>query len=405
LTKHTLYITFDGLTDPLGQSQILPYLQGLSANGYHISVLSCEKKERINKESQNIHAALQHTNITWNYIIYDEVGSFLSRLQYIRKIYSLAKKAHVQKNFKVVHCRSYLSALIGLRLKRKYKIPFLFDMRGFWADERIDGNIWNVRKILHRAFYKFFKKKEKQFLSESDAIVSLTHAAVKELEKNNQQAGIANKITVIPCCVNTSLFDPAQVTTKNIFKNISPADHLLIYTGSVGTWYYTKEMIDCVLEWRKILPAIKLLVVTKDIKELENILQQYSPAERSPIVYASASYQEMPSLLSLAKASIFFIKPAYSKIASSPTKMAECWAMGLPIITNNGIGDNDMYFNDLGGGILVNAFSKEAYIAAGKKYLALNPDPQHYRRLALAHFNTLRAVELYTLIYNSLVNR
>lgn len=36
-----LFITYDGLTDPLGQSQILPYILGLRQRGYEFHVLSC----------------------------------------------------------------------------------------------------------------------------------------------------------------------------------------------------------------------------------------------------------------------------------------------------------------------------------------------------------------------------
>ena len=39
------------MTDPLGQSQVLPYLIGLTKEGYQFTILSFEKKERfINKK-------------------------------------------------------------------------------------------------------------------------------------------------------------------------------------------------------------------------------------------------------------------------------------------------------------------------------------------------------------------
>ena len=40
-----LYITYDGLTDPLGGSQIIPYLKGISSHQKNIVVLSFEKSE------------------------------------------------------------------------------------------------------------------------------------------------------------------------------------------------------------------------------------------------------------------------------------------------------------------------------------------------------------------------
>ena len=37
------------MTDPLGQSQVIPYLQGLSKKGYQFYLLSCEKPEAFEK--------------------------------------------------------------------------------------------------------------------------------------------------------------------------------------------------------------------------------------------------------------------------------------------------------------------------------------------------------------------
>lgn len=399
--KNTLYITFDGLTDPLGQSQILPYLCGVAKHGYQITIISCEKKNRIEKEEPRIKNLIKDYPITWKYILYDEDGGSLSRFNYIRQIKKLAFSLHEEKSFSLVHCRSYLASLIGLQLKVKKHVPFLFDMRGLWADERIDGGIWKKNNILQELFYKYFKRKEKQFFQRADAVVSLTHAGVIELSRLYGKELIVSKTTVIPCCTNTNLFKPE---TQNVnIDGLSPDEEVLVYSGSIGTWYYTKEMIDCVLLWQKKLPKLKLLILTKDDEALKMILKNYSEQEQQVILYTSASYAEMPRYLSLAKAAIFFIKPAYSKIASSPTKMAECWAMNLPIITNSGIGDNDLYFNKHRGGVLIDKFTEDDYQNALIRYLKLKEQKIDYRAIALNYFDTQMAVEKYTEIYNSLV--
>jgi len=403
LHKNTLYITFDGLSDPLGQSQILPYLCDIAANGFHIHILSCEKKERLEAEKPAILALIKTLPITWDYIFYDEDGSFLSRLGYIRRIKALAARIHLEKKIALVHCRSYLASLIGLSLKLKYNIPFIFDMRGFWADERIDGGIWKKYKPLDYFFYRYFKKKEKQFILESDAIVSLTEAAVKELGNFYPPELLAKKTTVIPCCTDTHLFNKETLETVPELPLITPEDHLLIYTGSIGTWYYTREMIDCVYAWRRLIPSVKLLILTKDEAEVNRLLKTFHLDQRSYVIVESSSHKEVAGYLSRAKAAIFFIKPSYSKIASSPTKMAECWSMDLPIITNAGIGDNDLYFNTHHGGILVNDFNESCYVECCRQYLALSGTPGHYRDIALRHFDTRMAREKYTAIYNSLI--
>ena len=48
--KKVLFIAYDGLTDPLGQSQIIPYLAGLSKANYQFTILSVEKKQRLSKK-------------------------------------------------------------------------------------------------------------------------------------------------------------------------------------------------------------------------------------------------------------------------------------------------------------------------------------------------------------------
>lgn len=403
MNKNTLYITFDGLSDPLGQSQILPYLCGIAANGFQIHILSCEKKDRLEKEKSAIMAVIGKLPITWDYLFYDEQGGILSRLGYIFKIRKLALSYHKKKRIGLVHCRSYLASLIGLSLKLKHKVPFIFDMRGFWADERIDGGIWKKENFIQNFFYTYFKKKEKQFILQSDAIVSLTHAAVTELSKHHADSKFLGKTTVIPCCTDTALFSKEKAG-QLVLPGLSPEDHLLIYTGSIGTWYYTKEMIDCILTWKEFIPEIKLLILTKDTGELNKILSAYSEEERSYFLSASASRKEVASYLAIAKASIFFIKPSYSKIASSPTKMAECWAMDLPIISNTGIGDNDLFFNNNKGGILINHFTTEDYFSACRNYMTLPPQNGEYRKIALENFDTKMAIEKYTAIYKSLTS-
>jgi len=42
---NTIFISLDGMTDPLGQSQVLPYLGGLSKLGYNFWIISLEKEE------------------------------------------------------------------------------------------------------------------------------------------------------------------------------------------------------------------------------------------------------------------------------------------------------------------------------------------------------------------------
>ena len=43
--KSVLYLSYDGMTDPLGQSQVIPYLSHISEN-FKITIISFEKKKK-----------------------------------------------------------------------------------------------------------------------------------------------------------------------------------------------------------------------------------------------------------------------------------------------------------------------------------------------------------------------
>ena len=81
--------------------------------------------------------------------------------------------------FDIVHCRSYVAAIAGVILKKRRGAKFIFDMRGFWADERVDGGIWKAGGLLYRGA----KKVERWLLSNADYVVSLTQAGVDEIEE------------------------------------------------------------------------------------------------------------------------------------------------------------------------------------------------------------------------------
>ena len=54
--------------------------------------------------------------------------------------------------------------------------------------------------------------------------------------------------------------------------------------------------------------------------------------------------KNIPKILSIADLSISLIRPTFAKIASTPTKVSESLAMGIPVILNANIGDYDEIF-------------------------------------------------------------
>ena len=403
-----LFVSIDGMTDPLGSAQVLPYLINLSKKGFNIGIVSCEKKENFEPQHQQIKSLIDNANITWNYCFYKSGKPFFSQWQNYNALKKIAFSELKKQPNTILHCRSYLSALIGLHAKKKNGTRFIFDMRGFWADERIEGNIWKKSNPIEAYLYSYFKKKETQLLQHADAIVSLTEKAKVIILNWKINNVVAKKITVIPCCADLQHFSTANLNIEKlqVLKNNLPQlqnKFVLSYIGSLGTWYMAKEMLDFFKCLDAKTPAI-FLIITKDDKEIIFELAQKIGIPKEKLVIVSAHRSEMPYYITLSMASLFFIKPTFSKSASSPTKLGELLSMGVPVVTNAGIGDVDAVILKSHCGVLISAFSDAHYQNATTDLLT-NIDTYKNNTIDTAnrYFSLQHGVEKYAEIYDSLL--
>jgi len=399
IKTNILYLTYDGLTDPLGQSQILPYLEGLSKEGYSFTIISFEKKKAFRQRRALIEDIVKRNNIEWHPLPYHKFPPVLSTLYDIFRLYKKSTALHRQKTFIIVHCRSYITSLIGLRMLKKYKIRFIFDMRGFWADERVDGGLWNLKNPVYRIIYNFFKRAEQQFLNEADHIVALTQNARNEIIS----WGILTPVSVIPCCVDLSLFNPDRISEEQKVKlrnalGISEKQIVLLYLGSLGTWYMVNEMLSFFSILKEREPDAKFLILSPDTWDFQK--QPFS----KDIILKQAERKDVPAYISLAYASVFFIKPAFSKKASSATKMAELMAMHIPVITNTGWGDAEHIINEANAGVLVYSLDMKNYQKAVDSLIS-GPRQSYADAFVIKEqFSLTKGVELYKALYQDVTD-
>ncbi len=422
---NVLYLSYDGLTDPLGQSQILPYIEGLSKEGYVFTLISFEKPERFKLLRRKIQARCHASNIDWHPLEYTKNPPVFSTLSDIKEMKKKAIALHADKLFAIIHCRSYLTSLVALSMKRKYKTPFIFDMRGFWADERVDGKIWNLKSPLYRFIFRYFKIRERTFLEKADAVVSLTHAGKSEMENwlnDNPLFGgsedyynydkviaLQKKTRVIPCASDTGHFDYHRISANK--KNWLGAVHgintdleYLGYVGSLGTWYMGAEMLGLYAHLLKSRPQLRFLFLSHD--NLDDIRAQAEQMgiPQSYIVQVAAERREVPALMSLMTASVFFILPAYSKKASSPTKQGELMAMGIPIICNDYVGDTGDIIRRYKAGHVVRGFDEKDYQEVAENWdtlCAIKPDT--IRHGAIDYFSLDKGIASYQSIYEGIL--
>ena len=356
-----LYITYDGLLDPLGQSQILPYLINIALNQNGLCILSFEKKERFLSDNNKLKEKLAAYSIIWIPLIFTKRFYFLGKVWDLFRMYFFAILISYLYEPKIVHARGHISAQVSLLLKNIFGLKYIFDFRGLWVDERVDKGGWNLNNYIHRLQYKIFKNNERKILKNADHIVVLTNAVVKEVINIGSQ--FAKNITVIPCCADFEHFILANYITRNASRkklNIPEDSTILGYLGSVGSMYLISKFFKLVQLAINNNDNIYVLALTQDKDLFINEMNNYLPVKyHSIFTIISANRDEVAELLPAIDILVAFTKPSYAKISMSPTKMAESFACGIPIISNYGVGDVETITNDLDGGIIIDVDSEE----------------------------------------------
>lgn len=408
--KRVLYLSYDGMTDPLGQSQVLPYLVGLSKQGYQFTLISFEKEERIERGKGGIEKICRESNIDWCPLLYTKTPPVLSTLKDLRALKRKITSLQSMARFDLVHCRSYITALAGEWMKKKWGTKFVFDMRGFWADERVDGKIWNLKNPLFKMVFNFFKKKEKDFLSHADHIISLTHNAKQVIHSWEEVHNQPVPIQVIPCCVDLTLFDPDTIQSSSIDRlkkelAIPTGAEIIAYIGSIGTWYMLPEMLDFFKQWLSKKPESVFLFVTNDNADHISAAASKAGIAAASIRIKPAARNEVPVFIAACDYSLFFIKPVFSKRASSPTKQGEIMAMGKPVICNSNVGDTDYVVKEYHSGVLVNDFSNTEYEKAIDEVTMKNYfNAVAIREGARQFFSLEEGVRRYAEVYRTVLN-
>ncbi len=394
-----LYLSYDGMTDPLGQSQVIPYLEGLAAAGHKIHLVSAEKSQAHARLKETIEERLAASGIVWHTISYRKSPPILSSLMDMREIGKLVRKIDREHDVEILHARSLFMAVLASRIKRKSQ-KIIFDMRGFWADERVDGGMWSLKNPLYQFIYRYLKKQELKLAGECEAVTVLTHAAKKEMRTWDIPASAAEAIAVIPTCADLDKFSPAKPDADRPFT--------FGYVGSLGTWYLFDETLQFFNRLAAHRPEARLLVVNRLEHDMIRQAAKKAGIDESRLEIVSANHDEVPALVSRMDAAGAIIRPTFSKIASAPTKLAEYLGCGVPCVGNTGVGDMEQILEGAQVGVALNDFSPDDMEQSAMRLLALVDDPNTASRcVSTAHelFSLKAGVRDYCAIYERLSDK
>lgn len=395
MRSRVLYISYTGLLQPLGQSQVLQYLLSL-ARDHDISLITYERPEDLRDKGQiaDLQRQCDEAGLRWTRLRYHKSPSIPASLYDIAVGVIVTMWIAAIRRIGIVHTRSYVPGVIGLLHSKLAGRKFIFDMRGFWPDERVDGGIWPAGSPQ----YRVTKTLEKQLLLGADVVVSLTRMGVEEMKQFDYLKDRPVRYEVIPTCTNMEVFRPAPPAS-------TAGGFTLGYVGSAGVWYMFPETAACVRTLFDMRPDARLLVINRTEHDYIRTTLEAAGVDMSRVEMRAARYDEVAGQIARMDAAIFFIKPVFSKRASCPTKLGELLACGRPVLTNRGVGDVDAYLAQGRAGASIAAFNDAAYAQALTELLALVEDPDVAGRclqLARDEFSLESGVRRYDAIYRSL---
>jgi glycosyltransferase involved in cell wall biosynthesis len=379
----SLYVCYFGLREPLVQTQVLPYLRQLKSEQLQISLLTFEPRLgetwTANELTQQ-RAALRAEGISWHYLKYHKwptlPATIYDMAAGVRKILGIMRREGVN----ILHARNHVPGVMCAFAKRFTGARIVFDIRGFMPEEYTDAGIWPENGYLYRGL----KRVERYLLQVSDALVLLTEKARELVFPGCQDHDkLGRPIEVIPCCVDFKRFESASLASRESLRAEMELTgrRVIVYLGSFGGWYLTDEMTEFLASAHKQDPCTFSLILTQSPRQMVvDRMAALGIAEQDFLV-TQVSPEQVPRYLRAADLAISFIKPCYSKQSSSPTKIAEYLAGGLPLVCNSGVGDLDKLITENRVGVLLREFSATAYLEALNQIDALRTESNLAARL------------------------
>lgn len=271
-----------------------------------------------------------------------KIVRMLSMIQFFFKVLFFSKKIKEKPDIIYASSPHPFNGLAGMYLAKKYKCPFILEIRDLWPETWVAMGATTRKSIL----YKVFAYIEKVLYKNADKIVTLT--ANKDYYTS---IGVdEKKVEIVSNGVDLEKYD-------SLIKEESPVKFLknkfnILYTGAHGT----ANCLEFILEVAKSIKNDNIIFnfIGEGEKKAELIKKAKEYNLKNVEFYPPINKNFIPSTLKNGDAMILPVRdePLY-KYGISPNKMYEYFASAKPIIFSGNVA-NDMV-KDANGGISVEA--------------------------------------------------
>lgn len=411
-----LYLTYDGLMEPLGQSQVLPYLRHL-ARGREITLVTYEKGRDLDDAARRtqFEAIVRRTGIRWIPLRYHNRPSALATAYDLAVGLAVCVWVCVTRRIRIVHARSYVPAVLALALKRLFGVRFIFDMRGFWIDGRVEAGLLREGSTVFRVARWF----ETRFLQQADIVFALSAAAVAMMKGWPALKERAVRFEVVPTCTDLDLFRPSPDQRALGDKPLT-----LGYVGNAGRGYLFEPVLDLYAQVRAIEPEARLKIVNRNDHALIRERLDARGIGTDQVELLASDYPDVHKHMWDMDMGLFFYqwragsqgdsveglssdetRRGAASAGNVSTRMGEFLACGLPCVGNGGGGGMVDVLASEGVAILLNDLDEESVRQAASAAVALTATHDLRSRCVEAarrYFSLESGVAIYERAYRQL---
>ncbi|TXC69497.1 glycosyltransferase [Bradymonadales bacterium TMQ1] len=405
--SHIVYVSSDGMLEPLGTSQVLRYVRALAGRGgMRFTVVSLEKgadrAERDGEREEELARLLAAEGIGWERGDYEAGGGPAAAARNVARLRGLVREVCARGPIDLVHARSYVAAAVA----RSLGLTYLFDIRGYWVDERLEQGRWfdgALRLKLARIW-------ERDLYQKSAAVVSLTVQAAEEIKQGRFGPWPEEReVEVIPTCVDYGEFGlggpgDAGVVPAPVRERLRGA--LVVgMVGAISQAYCVEASVRLFEQVLARRPEAHLLCLTRQAPALLAILEK-ARLDPSRYTITSARHDEMASWLSLMDWGLLLRKEEPSHRAAMPTKLAEFFASGVRPVQWGCNREVRRWVERAQSGVVLEDLS-EAELRRAADVIAASERCMHTalkaRWMTQAHFDLSEGVRRYAGLYERLV--
>lgn len=399
-----LYICYWSFQDPLCQTQSLAYVRELTSSGRRFALMTFEQPKYAlgRAESAAIRSELTREGIYWYPLNYHKRFLLLSKACDFVSGVAKGIGIVVRHRPQVVHSRSTVAAAIALILSRLCRIKFLYDADSMISEEYADTGHWSRGSWAFRATAWL----ERQARRNAHSIVVLSERMRRDFI---DELGEGVSIETIPCCVDTTAFryDPPAREVRRRELGIGN-EKLLVYVGKTGRRYLIDEMFEFFKVARERIGLARLLILSGDSAEAFRSIADSLGVDHRDYFVRHASRTEVSEWLSASDAGLAFIRSERCERGSSPVKIGEYLAVGLPVVVTEGIGDYSGLIEREHLGIVIKELSAKSYLESAERLNSLWAEGARLRERcrAVAEANislSLQGAERYRAVYQELL--